>query len=85
LEEDTAGTMHTAIIHLREPDPVREQGVLARMLRLVRGVKDASYEPLDALITVRFDDHVTSLADLVRTIEDAGSPVSSVAQRPVER
>lgn len=78
------GSTYTAIIQLRDAEAVRERGVLSRMLHGVRGVTEAQYEPIDALITVRFDDHLTSLADLVRTIEDTGTTVASVAQRPVE-
>ena len=74
--------MYTAIIHLREPVR-RRGGELPPKLRLVRGVRDVTYEPRDSLITVRFDDAWTSLADLVRTIEDEGSEVRSVAQRPM--
>jgi copper chaperone CopZ len=76
---------YTAIIHLRQPPRPRRWSALAPALRLVRGVERVTFEPADCLITVRFDDSVTSLADLVRQIEDRGSAVSSVAQRPDQR
>ena len=78
----------TAIIHLRDSaaprasDPQRGRSVIESLLRLITGVEDVSYEPRDRFVTVSFDAALTSLAELVRAIEDAGSPVSGVAQRP---
>ena len=86
-EQPPRGVMnrtYTAIIHLRPDAAPRKDGVLARILKVIRGVHQVTYEPTDALITVRFDDRLTNLAELVRTIEDAGSSVSGVAQRPFE-
>ncbi|MHC5026351.1 MAG: heavy-metal-associated domain-containing protein [Planctomycetota bacterium] len=78
----------TAIIHLRDSDSPQDvdqqrgRSVIESVLPVISGVKDVSYEPRDRFITVRFDAGLTSLAELVRAIEDAGSPVSGVAQRP---
>ena len=71
---------YTAIIHLRD-------GALPpqRSLRDARGVWDVRFEPDGSMLTVHFDNHQTSLADLVRTIEDAGSSVAGVSQRPTFR
>ena len=71
----------TAILQLREADPSLARGVLQRLFRPLRGVADVEFKPADALVTVRFDRELTGLAEIVRTIEDGGSIVSSVAQR----
>lgn len=55
--------------------------MIAPTLRLLRGVVDFEFVPTESLITVRFDRNETGLAEIVRMIEDAGSSVSSVAQR----
>ncbi len=52
------------------------------ILRPLRGVSEVGFVPAESLITVRFDDDLTGLADIVRTLEDVGSVVASVAQRP---
>lgn len=54
------------------------------MLRVVRGIDEFSYEPHDSLITVQYDCDKTSLAEIVRMIEDCGPVVASVAQRRVQ-
>ena len=74
---------YTAILQLRKPDPSLARGVLQRLLRPLRGIRDVQFKPADSLVTVRFDRGLTGLAEIVRTIEDGGSIVSSVAQRPV--
>jgi hypothetical protein len=56
--------------------------MLQRLLRPLRGVRDVQLRPADSMVTVRFDRGLTGLAEIVRTIEDGGSIVSSVAQRP---
>jgi hypothetical protein len=75
----------TAIIHLREPATGDLDGVLGPVLRPVAGVGAVSFESTDGLVTVRFDRNETSLAELVRTLEDAGCSVSGVAQRATTR
>ena len=74
---------YTAIIHLRDASRPPGRSMLESLLRVISGVEEVSFEPRDRFITVSFDDEVTSLAELVRAVEDAGSPVSGVAQRPV--
>ena len=76
----------TAIIHLRSGDAVSPT-LVDSVRRSVRGVGEINYEPKEALITVRYDQELTGLADIVRSIEDCGSSVSGVAQRrdPVRR
>ena len=74
---------YTAIIHLRDSAMPPGRSMLESLLRVISGVEEVSFEPRDRFITVSFDDAVTSLAELVRAVEDAGSPVSGVAQRPV--
>jgi CRP-like cAMP-binding protein len=72
---------YTAILQLREADPLLARGVLQRLFRPLRGIRDIQFKPADSLVTVRFDQRLTGLAEIVRTIEDGGSIVSSVAQR----
>ena len=47
----------------------------------MRGVIDVDIEVRELLVAVLFDDAVTGLAELVRSIEDLGLAVSGVAQR----
>jgi len=75
--------VHTAILQLREAGPVLARDMFEKILRPLRGVGEVGFEPADSLVTVRFDRDLTGLAEIVRTIEDGGSIVSSVAQRPV--
>jgi len=75
--------VYTAILQLREAGPVLARDMLEKLLRPLRGVREVGFEPADSLVTVRFDRDLTGLAEIVRTIEDGGSIVSSVAQRPV--
>jgi copper chaperone CopZ len=74
----------TAIIHLRDPALPRAEAVVAPMLRVIRGIDEVSFEPDDSLITVEYDGEQTSLAEIVRVIEDCGPVVTSVAQRRVQ-
>ena len=73
--------INTAIIHVRHCDrpPIRD--MIERVLRPLRGVRRVYVEPVDQFLTVRFDQDLTGLAEIVRTIEDGGAAVSSVAQR----
>jgi hypothetical protein len=72
----------TAILQLREPGPSLARGRLPLLFRPHRGVGEIEFRPDDSLVTVCFDGQLTDLAEIVRTIEDAGSVVASVAQRP---
>jgi copper chaperone CopZ len=72
---------YTAILQLRELDPSLARGVLPLLFRVHRGVWDVEVSPDDALVTVCFDGQLTGVAEIVRTLEDAGSVVASVAQR----
>ena len=74
-------SLSTAIIYLREPARPGVHVLLSSMLLLMRGVRQVEYVPAESLITVDFDHGETGLAEIVRTIEDAGPAVSSVAQR----
>ena len=75
--------VYTAILQLREAGPVLARDMFEKILGPLRGVREVGFEPADSLVTVRFDRDLTGLAEIVRTIEDGGSIVSSVAQRPV--
>jgi len=72
---------HTAIIHLREPVMPTLAGLIEPLLGKLAGVEAAQVVPVDQLISVQFDQVRINLADIVRAIEDAGSPVAGVAQR----
>lgn len=76
-------TDFTAIIHLRDPARPGLRALLESTLRLIRGIDQFQIEPAESLITVQFDGEQTGLAEIVRLIEDAGTPVSSVAQRRI--
>ncbi len=76
-------TDFTAIIHLREPARPGLRALLESTLRLIRGIDQFQIEPAESLITVQFDGEQTGLAEIVRLIEDAGTSVSSVAQRRI--
>ena len=53
------------------------------MLRVIRGIDEVTFEPDDSVITVGYDSDQTTLAEIVRVIEDCGPVVASVAQRRV--
>jgi copper chaperone CopZ len=72
---------HTAIIHLREPVVPTLPGVIEPLLAMLVGVDSATVVPMDQMISVQFDQARINLADIVRAVEDAGSPVAGVAQR----
>jgi copper chaperone CopZ len=72
---------HTAIIHLREPVVPTLAGLIEPLLRRLAGIEAAQVVPVDQLISVQFDQIQINLADIVRAIEDAGSPVAGVAHR----
>jgi copper chaperone CopZ len=74
-------SLSTAVIYLREPIHPGVRAIIAPTLLLLRGVVDYEFVPAESLITVRFDRHKTGVAEIVRMIEDAGSAVTSVAQR----
>lgn len=71
----------TAIIQLRDPTLAHAQAIFGPMLRVIRGIDDVSFDRDDSLITVEYDSDQTSLAEIVRVIEDCGPVVASVAQR----
>jgi copper chaperone CopZ len=74
-------SLYTAIIHVRDPLVPAVQSLIDTALGHIPGVEEVGYDPPDAVITVRFDQQLTGLADIVRLIEDAGTGVSGVAQR----
>jgi copper chaperone CopZ len=71
----------TAIIHLREPVLPTFAGLIEPLLVKLSGVEAAHVVPVDQMISVRFDQVRINLADIVRVIEDAGSPIAGVAER----
>jgi hypothetical protein len=71
----------TAILHLRSPLGIDGDESMLAGLRALRGVVEIDLEPKDALVAVRFDRSQTGLADIVRSVEDAGRPVAGVAER----
>lgn len=74
---------HTAIIHLRDPKMMpNARAIFEPMLRVVRGVHQVQFDPKDSLVKVHFNSEITSLAEIVRVIEDLGPQVESIAQRP---
>lgn len=73
----------TAIIQLRDVTLMRADAIVGPMLRVIRGIDEVSFEPDESIITVDFDSEQTSLAEIVRVIEDCGPVVASVAQRRV--
>ena len=78
-------SLHTAILHLHEAGPPLARELIESILRPLRGVSDVDFLPTESLVTVRYDDRFTGLAEIVRSIEDLGSVIASVAQRPVSR
>ena len=74
-------TMTTAILHLDNPPGATVGAALARTHKNLSGVRRIEVQLRDAFIAVRFDQERTGLAEIVRAFEDAGSSVSSVAQR----
>ena len=75
-------SLHTAILHLHEAGPPLARELIESILQPLRGITEICVEPADSLVTVCYDDRVTGLAEIVRTIEDIGSVIASVAQRP---
>ncbi len=75
-------SLYTAILHLHSAGPPKARDMFETILRPLRGVSEVGFEPAESLVTVRFDDDLTGLADIVRTLEDVGSVIASVAQRP---
>jgi copper chaperone CopZ len=71
----------TAILHLQKSDPPPQQSLIEKVLRPLRGVSQVNVEPTESLVMIRFENALTNLADIVRTIEDGGSIVTSVAER----
>ena len=71
----------TAIIQLRHSETSRAEAIVGPMMRVIRGIDEIVIEHDDALITVDYDSEQTSLAEIVRVIEDCGPVVASVAQR----
>ena len=76
---------YTAILHLRDIASTGADAMLESTLRGLPGVKDVRVEARELLVTVQFDHRSTGLADIVRSVEDAGPVVSAVAQRCGER
>lgn len=74
-------SLYSAIIHLREPAGHDAGQTIELTLRAIRGVNEVQHDPVESLITVRFDREQTGLAEIVRVVEDLGSSVSGVAQR----
>ena len=71
----------TAIIYVRDPIAPLVRGVVMPMLQLARGVNDVDFEPKESRLTLVFESETTTLAELVRVIEDFGTTVTSVTQR----
>ena len=75
-------SQYTAIIHLRDSQVIRNARTLFEpMLRVVRGIERVQFDRSESLLTVDFDSDQTSLAEIVRVVEDCGTPVAGVAQR----
>ena len=74
--------LHTAILHLHRSGRPPEREALQVVLGPLQGVREVEVEAREQVVMVRFDEELTGLADIVRSIEDEGSTVSSVAQRP---
>lgn len=71
----------TAILHLHKSGPPPQQSLIEKILRPLRGVNQIDVEPAESLVMIRYENALTNLADIVRTIEDGGSTVASVAER----
>ncbi len=75
------GPLYTAIIHLREPATPIVQRLVLPALGAIPGIGDTEHIPGEALLAVTFDAERARLPDIIRVIEDAGSPVAAVGQR----
>ena len=73
--------LHTAILLLGDSAGDEPGGPFEAGLRPVPGVRDVTIETADGLVAINYDEQHVSLADLVRTVEDLGVTVSSVARR----
>ncbi|MHC5002932.1 MAG: hypothetical protein ACYTJ0_07395 [Planctomycetota bacterium] len=73
---------HTAILHMHAPITPFDWASIELSLCGQAGVADVLCEPGDNVVVVHFDEVRTSLAQLVRQVEDGGLRVAGVAQRP---
>ncbi len=71
--------LYTAIIHLRAPAFAGAD--VEPLVREMRGIHHVEFDASESLLAVDFDTTQTSIAAIVRTVEDSGLAVSGVAQR----
>ena len=72
---------YTAIIHMRDPAMGQTWLSLEPLLRVLPGIHRVHIVPVESLAAIDFDGSLTSLAEIVRVIEDCEFAVVSVAQR----
>ncbi|MBX3372661.1 MAG: hypothetical protein KF817_02405 [Phycisphaeraceae bacterium] len=73
------GMLREAIFHLSGPgDPL-----VAQRVAELPGVGAVHADGRDPVLSVRFDQAMTGVGDLVRELEDLGARVGSMAIRPV--
>ena len=75
---------YIAILQLRDGLTPMVRDDIRRAVRSLSGVVEIEFEGTDPIVLVHFDHRRAGIAEIVRSVEQLGLAVSSVAQRAEE-